>query len=136
MLPAGKTILPGLAVTPAARASSKTYRVDWDAGRIAGTADGLEAMEQAVRKALNTRRFRHLIYSWNYGTEWDAVIGKSRAVAESELKRVLEEALGQDERITEVAEVSLVPAGRRSCTAAVRVETIFGAVREERTFDV
>ena len=42
---------------------SRTYRIDWDEGRIIGFVDGQEAMNQYIKKAIRTRRFRCLIYS-------------------------------------------------------------------------
>lgn len=55
--------------------SSKTYRLDLDKGRISGKIDGLEAVNQAIRKAIITPRFKCLIYDNQYGSEVeDAVI--------------------------------------------------------------
>lgn len=34
-------------------------------------------MKQAIYKILQTERFEYLIYSWNYGIELNAVVGKS-----------------------------------------------------------
>ncbi len=54
---------------------SKTYRLDLDKGRIIGKVDGLAAVNQAIRKALITPRFRCLIYEQPYGSELkDAII--------------------------------------------------------------
>ena len=48
---------------------SLTYKLDLDAGRIAGKVDGLEAIKQFIRKALITPRFHCLIYDNQYGSE-------------------------------------------------------------------
>ncbi|MBQ9604286.1 MAG: DUF2634 domain-containing protein, partial [Firmicutes bacterium] len=48
---------------------TKTYKLDVENNRVIGYVDGLKAMEQAVYKILMTPRFRHIIYSFNYGTE-------------------------------------------------------------------
>ena len=130
---ATKTILPNLTVESAAKLPSKTYRVDWAAGRVRGKLEGREAMGQAIRKLLRTERFSYLIYSWNYGTQWANLMGEDRAVAESELKRILWEALKQDPRITGLSQVSISWADRRSCAVSLEAETIFGTVREETT---
>ena len=132
----GKARLGTLTVERARERPSRTYRVDWAAGRVLGMTDGQEAMVQAVRKLLWTERFAYLIYSWDYGMEWNAVLGKSRAVVESELARLLREALEQDERISSVEEVHVMWTDRRSCRVTCTVETIFGTVREEVDADV
>jgi len=51
--------------------SSKTYRLDFENGRIfsAGSCDGLEAVNQFIKKAILTPRFRCLIYDNQYGSE-------------------------------------------------------------------
>ena len=40
---------------------SRTYRLDLDAGRIVGFVDNLEAVQQAIRKAIITPRFKCLL---------------------------------------------------------------------------
>ena len=127
------TILSNLTVESAAQQPSKTYRVDWTAGRVRGMLEGREAMAQAIRKLLSTERFSYLIYSWNYGTQWANLMGEDRAMAESELKRILWEALKQDPRITGLSQVSISWTDRRSCAVSLEAETIFGTVREETT---
>jgi hypothetical protein len=62
-------------VVEATELPSKTYRLDLDKGRIIGKVDGLAAVNQAIRKALITPRFRCLIYEQPYGSELkDAII--------------------------------------------------------------
>lgn len=134
MIPtAPSAILSSVTVIRPTSLPTRTYRVDYGAGRIRGMVDRREAMVQAVRKILATQRFEHLIYSWNYGTEWDALFGKSRQVVESELERVLAEALKQDDRVTGVSVTFIKWTGRNCCDVAVTVETIFGTIQEEAT---
>lgn len=61
--------IPVGTVTTQEEGPSKTYKLDLDRGRIAGYIDGIEAVKQAIRKALITPRFRCLIYSNQYGSE-------------------------------------------------------------------
>lgn len=107
---------------------SETYRIDFEHGRITGRVDRLEAVKQAIVKILQTERFSHLIYSWNYGIETNAVFGRSYAVMESELRRVLKEALMQDRRITNLKDIIMAKRGSRSAAVAFTAETIFGDV--------
>lgn len=79
---------------------SKTYRIQGT--RILGTADGLEAVKQAVYCILSTERYDWLIYSWNYGAEFKNLYGKPMGYVKSELKKSIKEALAQDDRIQSV----------------------------------
>ena len=54
--------IPVETVSEAEELPSKTYRLDLDKGRIVGKVDGLEAVNQAIRKAIITPRFKCLIY--------------------------------------------------------------------------
>ncbi|AIQ14620.1 DUF2634 domain-containing protein [Paenibacillus durus] len=83
----------------ASESPSLTYGIDWKKGRITGYVDGLEALKQAVDKALRTLRYEQLIYSSNYGTEWNLVLGQDRLLARPEIRRVVTEALLQDDRV-------------------------------------
>ena len=131
-----KTILGTTEVIKQADMPSKTYRIDFQTGRISGTVDGREAMSQAIGKILRTERFQYLIYSWNYGMEWEQLIGKSRETALANLKQQLEAALLQDDRILSITALNVTDSGRRSLTVSFTANTIFGAVGEEVTANV
>ncbi|SEO98715.1 DUF2634 domain-containing protein [Propionispora vibrioides] len=55
-------------------------------------------------KALATPRYKHLIYSDNYGSEFETLIGKSYSheAAESEIRRMAKECLLADSRTANV----------------------------------
>ncbi|MDQ0195804.1 DUF2634 domain-containing protein [Paenibacillus wynnii] len=90
---------------------SLTYRLDLDRKRISGSIDGLEAVQQAAVKILQTDRYEQLIYSFNYGTEWRLVLGQDRLLVRSEIRRVLTEALLQDDRITGIEDMEVLFSG-------------------------
>lgn len=79
---------------------SKTYKINWDTGRIEGFIDGNDAVKQAMDLAITTERYLWRIYSWNYGSELYQLIGQSDAYAMSEMKRMIQDTLSQDSRIT------------------------------------
>lgn len=81
--------------------NTKTYRIDWENGVIDGMCDGKEALKQAIRKILGTERYVYTIYSFGYGIEtgFEKYNGKSVFPI---LKKNIEEALLQDDRISEV----------------------------------
>lgn len=105
---------------------SYTYNIDFEKGRIIGMTDGLEAVRQAVHMILHTKRFAHVIFSWDYGIEMDRLIGQSKAVVESEYKRIITEALTADERITDVTDFRITFTGKRSAIIECDVASIFG----------
>lgn len=82
--------------------TSKTYYLNIEKNTISNFCDGVEAMKQAIYCILNTERFEHLIYSWNYGIELKHLIGENTSFVIAELERVITEALLQDTRIIEV----------------------------------
>ena len=57
------TIGQAVEVTPAAEHPTRTYKADFETGRVAGFVDETEAMKQAIIKILMTERFSYLIYS-------------------------------------------------------------------------
>ncbi len=111
--------------------TTRTYRIDTEAGRVSGYTDGLSAMEQAVLLILNTQRFRHGIYSWGYGSEVHRVMGEDFQLAKSEVRRYITEALTQDERITGVEDFAFAEKGRNTLSVSFTVRTIFGDISEQ-----
>ncbi|MFC5703190.1 DUF2634 domain-containing protein [Cohnella faecalis] len=108
------------------RQPSRTYRLDWNMQRAAGTVDGLEAVKQAVRKILQSERYNFLIYSFDYGMETAGAAGRSPEIAKSELGRCIREALLQDDRISDVTDMQVTVNGD-SALATFTVESDFGA---------
>ena len=114
---------------------SLTWKIWIDRAQVRGTVDEQEAMEQAVRKILQTERYRYAIYDWNYGVELEDLYGKNVAYVIPELKKRIEDALLSDERITAVTDFSFQQE-KGSVTASFMVHTIFGEMRAERTVDI
>ncbi|MFE7820600.1 DUF2634 domain-containing protein [Priestia megaterium] len=92
---------------------SKTYKLDFANGRLGGFIDEKEALKQAVHKALITARERFLIYTDEYGCELEDLIGSSvtKAFIETDIPRVIEEALIYDDRIESVNELTVTALG-------------------------
>lgn len=135
LIPNQETVTIGqvVEVTSAADRTTRTYKMDLDAGRVAGFTDDAEAMKQAILKILLTERFDFLIYSWNYGIELKTVVGKSYHVFSSEIKRVIREALLADSRITDVVDFKVEQIDKRSANVTFTAETVFGEIPIERT---
>lgn len=77
--------------------TTRTYKLSGN--RIQGFADGLEALQQAIYKVLNTEKYEYPIYSFSYGIELENLIGKDPLYVQVELKRRIRECLFKDERI-------------------------------------
>ncbi|MFJ7916065.1 MULTISPECIES: DUF2634 domain-containing protein [unclassified Lysinibacillus] len=106
VLPVGNiTVTEDLEVVSEAQLTTRTYKLDFERGRCVGFIDRREAMEQAIRKVLQTKRFAHLIYSDVYG--FQNMIGEDRLFVREELPRRIKEALLQDERITSIEKFKL-----------------------------
>lgn len=85
----------------------RSWLFDFEAGEFVVTptrkisvAEDTAAWVMWCEKAVRTPRYRHLIYSRDYGHEYDDLIGKSysRAVMESEIERMTRDALMVDPR--------------------------------------
>lgn len=112
-----------------------TPKIIIDKDRIMGMCDGLEAIKQAVYLILNTERYDYAIYSDNYGVEFKELTGKPIPYVLPELKRRIEEALTQDERITSVDTFDFeVDKGKVHCTFTVH--SIFGNFENESVVNV
>mgnify|MGYP001286649686 FL=1 len=114
---------------------SKTYKLDFEKRRIFGMTDGLEAVKQAVFKILQTDRFRYLIYSPDYGMEWNGLVGANPAFIRSELRRRITEALIQDDRIEDVTDFQIDVTGD-AATVRFTVVSSFGSFTQEVTTSV
>jgi len=90
---------------------SLTWKLDGAKERIAGRLDGIEAVKQAAYKILLTPRLNHLIYSSNYGSELEKLIGSNPIFVQSEITRMIREALTQDDRISSIENVQITAAG-------------------------
>lgn len=84
------------------REPSFTHKLNTERNKVVGYVDGLEAYKQAIHKILNTERYEHVIYSWNYGVEFKSLIGKPIYYVVPELERRITEAIMQDDRTVSV----------------------------------
>jgi len=101
------TIIPANLEIVEEQQPSLTYGIDFDRGRVVGMVDGLEAVKQAVFLILQTERYRHLIFSPDYGSELEGLIGRDPLYVQSEIKRRIREALMHDDRIEDVTDFSI-----------------------------
>lgn len=125
--------IPVETVTEAQEKPSLTYRLDLDNGRIVGKVDGLEAVNQAIRKAIITPRFKCLIYDRQYGSEIEeAIITKdaTRDYILAATEGFVRDALLPDTRILSVYDFSISLEEDRACVS-FRADTIYGETEIE-----
>lgn len=90
---------------------------------------GAEAVKVWIWKTLNTVRYRHEIYTWDYGCEVENLIGQAFTpeVKQSEAVRYIREALMVNPYIRSVRQTSVTFSGTR-LTVSCTVDTIYGEV--------
>lgn len=110
---------------------SKTWIIDRNTMQVACMDDGLEAVRQAVEIALDVERFRWTIYSANFGSELDELVGQDEALITAEIPRLVEGALSQDDRIIQVEDYVFTRTGPDSMYVSFTVRTVYGDLIEE-----
>lgn len=98
-------------VTPEVTASSiREYELDFKTGRLTGRiVEGVDALCVWAYLALKAKRYRWVIYSWQYGEEYTNLIGYSfdEDYLYSEVKRYIEECLFINEHITGIENLTV-----------------------------
>ncbi len=115
---------------------SKTYKMDLEGNSVRGFCDGIEAMTQTVFRILNTERYQHIIYSWNYGIETLDLYGQPITYVCPELERRITEALLVDSRITSVTDFEHDTSVKGEIHSTFTVHTIFGELKAEKGVNV
>lgn len=103
--------------------------MDYANKRIIGRTDGIEAVSQSIFKALQTRRFAHVIYDDQYGCDVYNKIGNeslSQEYLDSDIPSMIEDALANDTAILGISDLSYHMFGNDGVCLSFAVETIFG----------
>ena len=96
---------------------------------------GKEAVKVWIWKALKTPRYRQEIYSWDYGSELEDLIGQtfSPALKESEASRYLRECLMTNPYISAVKDITAT-VQNDTLSVSATVVTIYGEVELNADF--
>lgn len=108
--------------------TSPSYTYQVKAGRIIQMTDGKDAMLQAINKLLQTIRFAYPIYDEDYGHDLEDLLGKELPYAQTEVERLLTEALEADDRVLDVEVQDIVPDTKGFLTVTALVTTIYGEI--------
>lgn len=106
---------------------SLTWIADPVTNRLRGRGDNYEAVRQAVEIIVNVERFKWQIYTPNFGTDYDGLLGNEAGYAASELRRRLEDAFIPDNRILGIRDYQWA-AAEDGLTADFTVRTVYGDV--------
>lgn len=109
---------------------TNTFIIDWSSRQIAGMDSGLAAMRQAVDIILQNERFEWQIYSSDFGSELESLVGEEYDFIVSDLPRRVEDALSLDERVLSVANFVFTNNGSGTMTCRFDVITVFGTFEE------
>lgn len=109
---------------------SKTWIIDRNTMQVSRMDAGLEAVRQAVEIALNVERYKWTIYSANYGSELNDLVGEDEAYIIAEIPRLVEGALSTDSRVVSVDDYVYKKTDTNSMTVSFTVHTVFGDLVE------
>ena len=108
----------------------REYGIDFSTGQLTGLiVEGLEAIKVWIWNCLHTERFRHAIYSWQYGAEYEQYIGEtiSDDYLQSDCMVETEEALTVNPYITGITDFSAALDGT-TLHITFTVETTIGEI--------
>lgn len=128
--------IPVTKIDKAGEAPSRTYRLDLDRGRIQGRIDGINAVNQAIRKAIITPRFKCLIYDNQYGSEIESTVIANDATQEyieAAVPGFVADALKPDTRILNVYDFDFKFEDEKAYIF-FKADTIFGETVIEEVF--
>lgn len=111
---------------------TKTYAIDIDNGNIIGYIDGIEAVEQYIRKALITPRYKCSAYTSEYGSaiETTVVMNKhNRELIKALLPNIIKDTLS-DSRIIDVYDFEFED-GADCIYINFTVDTVYGTTNIE-----
>lgn len=88
----------------------KEYEIDFKTGQLTGNiVEGLEAIKIWIWLALQTPRYRYYVYTWDYGNEFEDLIGQgyTEEYIEAETQRMTEDCLSVNENIQGISDFSV-----------------------------
>ena len=109
---------------------SRTWIIDRNTMQVGFMDEGLEAVRQSVEIALNVERFQWQIYNTNFGNELEELVGDDADYIQSELPRMVNDALSVDDRVIDTTDYVFSVNGD-SMTVSFTVNTVYGQLTEE-----
>lgn len=113
------------------RKPPKEYGIDFKTGQLTGgMVEGLEAIKVWIWLAIRTPRYRHYIYTWDYGSEYEELIGQgyTEEYIEAEAQRMTEDCLLINEDIQGISDFLISMEGG-NLTISFTANTIYGDIK-------
>lgn len=91
---------------------------------------GAQAVASWVWRALRVCRYRHELYTWDYGSELEGLIGQAytAALKQAEARRYVEEALASNPYIQAVRQIQTEFDGQGKLLIRGAVDTVYGPI--------
>ena len=108
----------------------KEYEIDFNTGQLTGRiVEGKEAIAVWIWLVLQTPRYRYYIYTWDYGNEFEDLIGKgyTEEYIEAEAQRMTEDCLLVNEDIQSISDFH-VNIGIHTLSISFTANTIYGGI--------
>lgn len=108
----------------------KEYGIDFETGQLTGeVVEGKEAIRVWIWLVLQTPRYRYYIYTWDYGNEFEDLIGQAytEEYIEAEAQRMTEDCLLVNENIQSITEFS-ASMESDTLTISFTANTIYGDI--------
>lgn len=108
----------------------REYSIDFKTRQLTGEiVEGKEAIKVWIWLVLQTPRYRYYIYTWDYGNEFEDLIGKgyTEEYIEAEAQRMTEDCLLVNENIQSITEFSVNMEGD-TLTVSFTANTIYGEI--------
>lgn len=114
------------------------YGFDFEKNELTGEkVSGAEAVKIWAYFALKIQRYRFRMFTFDYGSESETLIGKSygRDYTESEIKRLITECLTVNPYITGVSDFTVNFESSR-LTVSFKLETAYGGAEMSENFEI
>lgn len=108
----------------------KEYEIDFATGQLTGRiVEGKEAVKVWIWLALQTPRYRYYIYTWDYGNDFEELIGQgfTEEYILAETQRMTEDCLLVNKYIQGITEFSVDMTGS-VLTISFVADTIYGEI--------
>lgn len=108
----------------------REYGIDFETGQLTGgIVEGKEAVKVWIWLALQTPRYRYYIYTWDYGSDFEELIGQgyTEEYILAETQRMTEDCLLVNEHIQGIREFSVTMEGS-ALTISFVADTIYGEI--------
>lgn len=114
-----------------------TWFIDWKNKRINRMATEYEELAQTIQRALMTDRFYHNIYTWQYGSELNDLVGtKNIKFMKGAIMKDVKDALKFEDRVINVDDVQITVGDDNNYHINVAISTTLGVMREELIYNV